>query len=302
MFKSLNPKALGITGRQSEIIELALTYGFRGLELDVNDFAKRVEHRGLDHAARFLRSAQMKIGSFELPVRWRGDESVYGADLEKLDQIISHAEAIGAKNCHTHVLPGSNTLPYHENFEMHRKRLGAIANVLAKRGIRLGLGLLVAPVHRQEQQFQFIREAEALLTLLKSIGADNVGLMLDTWNWHFGGGTRDMLRNLGVKGIVSMYLAEAPADAALEKLSEDQRLLANETGPVDNVGLLGLVHEMGYRGPVTLAPHPRCVSGKTRDAIVQHCGNVLDELWRAIGLGRTPKLSTTAAAAAENAG
>jgi hypothetical protein len=35
MYKNLNTAALGITGRQSELIELALTYGFRGLDLDM---------------------------------------------------------------------------------------------------------------------------------------------------------------------------------------------------------------------------------------------------------------------------
>ena len=33
MFKNLSPSALGISGHQSEIIELALTYGFAGMDL-----------------------------------------------------------------------------------------------------------------------------------------------------------------------------------------------------------------------------------------------------------------------------
>ena len=209
MYRSLSPKAMGITGRQSEIIELALTYGFRGLELDIYDFAKRVEHRGLEHAARFIRSSQLKIGGFEVPVRWRGEDAVYRADMEKLDTIAGYAAAIGAKQCHTVVLPVSNNFPYHENFEVHRRRLGEMATVLEKHGIRLGVGLLAAQSHRDEQQYQFIREAEPLLMLLKSVGNDNLGSMLDTWNWHFAGGTRDAVQALGSKGIVSVYVAEA---------------------------------------------------------------------------------------------
>jgi sugar phosphate isomerase/epimerase len=298
MFRNLSPKALGITGRQSEIIELALTYGFRGLELDIYDFAKRVGHRGLDHASRFIRSSQLKIGGFELPIRWRADEATFKADLEKLPEILGYAVAIGGKCCHTQVLPGSNELPYHENFELHRKRLATIGDVLLQHGVRLGIGLLVAPAHRQDQQFQFIREAESLVTLLKSIGSDNVGLMLDTWNWHFAGGTLDALRGLGEKGIVSAYLADAPADATADTLSEDQRMLPYSEGPVNNLGIVALLNELGYRGPVTLAPNPRCVTGKTRDAIVQHCGNLLEDMWRTIGLARPVKAPATVAAAA----
>ena len=298
MYRSLSPKAMGITGRQSEIIELALTYGFRGLELDIYDFSKRVEHRGLEHAARFIRSSQLKIGGFEVPVRWRGEDAVYRADMEKLDTIAGYAAAIGAKKCHTVVLPVSNHFPYHENFEVHRRRLGEMATVLEKHGLRLGVGLLAAQSHRDEQQYQFIREAEPLLMLLKSIGNDNLGLMLDTWNWHFAGGTRDAVQALGSKGIVSVYVAEAPADVDANALTDEMRLLPNEQGPVDNVGVLRSVYDMGYRGPITLAPHPRVFSGKTRDAIVQSCGTALEDLWRALGLARIPRPTSSAAAAA----
>ena len=41
MYKNLNTEILGITGRQSEIIELALTYGFRGIEIDIADLRRR---------------------------------------------------------------------------------------------------------------------------------------------------------------------------------------------------------------------------------------------------------------------
>jgi len=289
---------MGITGRQSEIIELALTYGFRGLELDIYDFAKRVEHRGLDHAARFIRSSQLKIGGFEVPVRWRGEEAVYKTDMEKLDAIAGYAASLDAKQCHTVVLPVSSSFPYHENFEVHRRRLGEMAAVLGNHGIRLGVGLLAAPSHRDEQQFQFIREAEPLLMLLKSVASDNVGLMLDTWNWHFAGGTRDALQALGSKGIVSVYVAEAPPDVDPNTLTDECRQLPNEQGPVDNVGVLRVVYDLGYRGPVTLAPHPRVFSGKTRDGIVQSCGAALEELWRALGLARAPRPTSSAAAAA----
>ena len=57
MYKNLCSEALGVSGRQSELIELALTYGFKGIDLDLVSFAKQVELRGLEHAGRFLESA-----------------------------------------------------------------------------------------------------------------------------------------------------------------------------------------------------------------------------------------------------
>ena len=43
MFKNLSPSALGISGHESEIIELALTYGFRGVDLDIADLEAAVQ-------------------------------------------------------------------------------------------------------------------------------------------------------------------------------------------------------------------------------------------------------------------
>ena len=37
MYKVLNSKGLGVAGRQNELIELALTHGFQGVEIDMTD-------------------------------------------------------------------------------------------------------------------------------------------------------------------------------------------------------------------------------------------------------------------------
>src|SRR5687767_13415413 len=156
MYKALNPRGLGISGRQSEIIELALTYGFRGVEWDILEFAKRVQVQGLDKAKRFLESAHLRMSGFELPMRWRGEQSTFESELQNLDQLATYAAAAGAKACHTTIMPATDMFPYHENFELHRNRLSTIADALAKHGIKLGVTFLTAPAHRTDKSFQFI--------------------------------------------------------------------------------------------------------------------------------------------------
>ena len=51
MYRNLSPAALGISGRQSEIIELSLSYGFKGIDLDLVDFQQTVKTYGLPHGA-----------------------------------------------------------------------------------------------------------------------------------------------------------------------------------------------------------------------------------------------------------
>jgi sugar phosphate isomerase/epimerase len=296
MYKSLNPHVLGIAGRQSEIIELALTYGFRGIELDINEFARRVEVQGLDRAKRFLESGHLRLSGFELPARWRGDESVFDAELEKLGPLAGYAAAAGAKACHTTIMPATDMFPYHENFELHRKRLAQLADLLGSHGIRLGVSFLTAPAHRADKNFQFIYEADALVTLIKSVATNNLGLVLDTWNWHFGGGTIDLLKSLPADRIVSVRIADAAADVPLDSIHDEQRVMPQETDIVQNRAILSELGTLGFKGPVSMDPDPSCLNGMTREAIVQKVSTSLDDLLAAAGVakpGARPALTSS---------
>ena len=189
MYRNLCPDALGITGRQSELIELALTYGFNGIDLDVGHFRKQVELRGLEHAARFLKSSQLKIGPFELPVCWAAEEQAVMKDLALLRELLQPAAEIGMDTCYTTIQPASDSLPYHENFEFCRQRLAQVGEVLAEYNMRLGLTFLASPVHRTGREFQFISSPDALLTLMKTTVVSNLAVLIDLWQWRVGGGT-----------------------------------------------------------------------------------------------------------------
>lgn len=292
MYKNLNVESLGISGRQSELIELALTYGFKGLDIDMRDFAKRAENRGLDHARRYVASAQINVGGFELPLRWLADDAVFKAELGRLGKICEAASAIGAKRCYVMVAPGSDELAYKANFELHTQRLRAIADAIAPQQMQLAIGFSAAPAERQGKAYEFIHKADDLLVLVNMIGAANVGLLLDTWNWRVGGGTMDKLKDLPVKNFVIVRLADLPADADPANVSPEQRLLPGE-GVGDGVAVIELLNRLRYKGPISVYPHPSQFSGMTRDAIVQRASDAFDEQWVAAGLVKPSKAPLT---------
>jgi sugar phosphate isomerase/epimerase len=263
------------------------------MEIDIPEFAKRVQLQGPERAKRFIDSAHLRISGFELPTKWRSDETVYESELEKLQQVAGYATTLGIKACRTLVMPATDMFPYHENFELHRRRLGAIAELLGKHGIRLGVSFLASPAHRAEKAFQFIHEADALVTLIKSVSSKNIGLALDTWNWHFGGGKLEQLRALGADRIISVRMSEAPADASIATLTDEQRLIPVMGGPVDNASVIGVLSEIGYKGAVSADPHPAALVGMTRDAIVQKCSHALDELLKTVGILRAPRVAAS---------
>ncbi len=294
MYKNLSPRALGITGRQSEVIELALTYGFKGLDVDMVDIAKRVERHGQKHAFRFIESARLKVGGFELPVRLAAEDADYETDLSRLEPVAEAAAALGAQRCFVILAPASESLPYHENFELHRKRITQVAEALSQHKVELAVGVRAAAAVRQDRNYEFVWQAEALTALIKALGQPNVGLLLDTWNWEVGGGTLDSLREASDLKIVVLRVSDLPDDVELADVNENQRLLPGETGRIDVAAYLALLTERGYEGPVTVFPHPSQFTGMTRDNIVHKAGTSLDEQWRSSGLAKAARATVGA--------
>jgi sugar phosphate isomerase/epimerase len=294
MFKNLIPQAIGVSGRQSELIEMALTYGFRGLDLDMREYVRKVNSRGRDAAARYLRSAQVRldfrVGGFELPVRWTDDEAVFKQDLDKLAATAEVAASLGARGCYTHIPPASDKLAYHENFAFHQQRLGKVADVLAKHNLTLGLALVATPRQRKDKKFEFVYQVDPFLALVKTLGIANIGVVLDLWHWHLGGGTVKQIRELEAARIVQVRLSDVPSDLDPAKPSDEQRLLPGTGGEIDAAEALRILAELEYNGPVSPAAHARSMAGLTRDRIVRTAGEALDAVWKEAGLNRKGRL------------
>jgi sugar phosphate isomerase/epimerase len=232
-----------------------------------------------------LVSAKVKIGGFEAPARWRGAEADFKADLNDLAAVGEVCKTIGADTCHTIVSPTSDTLPMHENFKFHADRLAELANGLATQGLKLAVGFQAATDLRSATApHQFIHDANAMLELLSAIRSDNVGLLLDVWNWHVGGGTLSQIKALKPGQVVSVRLADVAADADLSKITSHDRMLPGDGNAVDIAGYLALLDSMGFTGPITPFPHPTQFAGRTRESNVQRATAALDALWVSAGL------------------
>jgi sugar phosphate isomerase/epimerase len=292
MFKNLSPNGLGISGRQSELIELALTYGFRGLDIDMEHFVKQAQRRSMDHARRFIDSAKAfaggcSIGSWKLTTRWLGDEASYRADLTRLGEIAEIAGKIGATRATVLIEPASDTQAFTQNFEMHRTRLGQMGDVLKPHGVKLGLDFSPMASRREGKAHEFIKDFEGLLTLIKTVNNPQIGLLLDTFNWYVGGGTMEQLRGLKGEQIVAVRIADVPGSSTdKSQITEKQRVLPKPDGLVDTDAIGKLLVEKGYNGPVTPYPHPRNFLGKTREVIVQQAAEAMENLWVACGLSQ----------------
>ena len=289
MYKNLDPASLGVSGRQSELIELTLTYGFRGLDLDAAELIKRATLQGVEEATKYIRSGKVKIGGWILPAQLIANDAAFQVDIERLASVAETAAQVGFTYCTVDIEPGSDDLPFHENFERHRDRLSKVGDVLAGHNIRLGLGLQAAAAHREGRTYPFIHQAEELLTLIRTTGHNYVGLALNTWDWKVGGGANDQLSELTGDQVVAVSLVDVPEDADSATIETTQRLLPTLETLEEHAKLLAMLGGRGYVGPVTLRPDSQQLGKFTRDASVDKCSMLLSKLWTAAELNKVVK-------------
>ena len=297
MFKNLNASSLGVAGHQSEIIELALTYGFRGMDLDAVELLSRVKLHGMPYARRLIESARNRLGKFEvgtfnLPLEWDTDDDVFKAELAKLPDYAGVAAEIGCTRCLASIAPAGDMRPYHENFEFHRHRFADICKVLESSGVRLGVGFRAVEALRKSRAFQFIHDFDALSLLVNMVGAANIGVVLDVWELFVSGGSVDNVRGLTANQIVAVQLADARADdTPAAELTEEARFVPQEAGRIDLKPYMVALAELDYDGPVTVKPNRNTLGGMRRDPIVKMVSGVLDRIWKEAGLTPDGKLA-----------
>jgi len=284
MFRNLSTEGLGVSGHQSEIIELALSFGFQGIDLDLADFQQQVKAQGVAHARRLLDSARLKFGTFPLPLTWDDSDETYQQGLQALAEPLKLAADLGAKRAITMLSPANDIRPYHENFEFHRRRLSEVGEALAPFGIQLGIGFVAPAALRKERAYQFIRTFDAAVLLAGMVRAANVGVIVDAWQLHAAGSSLDDVQKLGGKPIVAVILSDAPAEVPPADLTDAQRLLPGETGAIDSAALLSRLAALGFDGPVTPRMHRSQIHGMRRDQLVKLAGERMKQAWTGAGL------------------
>ena len=284
MYKNLNATVLGVSGRQSELIELAMTYGFRGLDIDIVDLVKRTQRSEFEKAARYLLSAKMLVSGFETPIDLDSDDATFEKTLAQLPATIEIAGKVNARAGFLRLPAATDRLPFHEYFDVLRKRVDRIAEIFAANKVMLGLYFSTALENRENRQFKFIQDADGFLAFFNACSNPSVGLVIDTFNWVVGGGTFEQLATLPGNRIAVLRLADADVLPTVENASLKMRQLAGTSGVIDNVRIVSILSKSGFDGPITAFGHASNFSGMTRDSIVAKSQDSLDNVLAGAGL------------------
>jgi sugar phosphate isomerase/epimerase len=243
MYICLNRGTTGGGLSLPEFVKLSADAGFAGADVDLG--------YALQHGASALRdlyeSHHQRFGGWG-PPDWRGDASKAQENLAQLKPLATLAAEMKIDSAATWLMPSSD-LPFIENWNFHVQRLRPVAQILAERGLRLGLEY-VAPYHlRRKFPHEFVFTTGQMLELADAIGP-NVGLLIDCFHVHCAGDTMERVAQVPATKIVLAHLNDAPR-IPVQQVQDNKRLLPGE-GAIDVAGFLGALHKAGYDGPVSL--------------------------------------------------
>jgi sugar phosphate isomerase/epimerase len=288
MFRNLSTFGLPLSGRPSELIELALSFGFDGMDIDLLDLEKQAAIYGVEHARRLMVSARLKSGSFKLPVRLDAPEKEFEAELAELPKRLELAAAAECHRAMATLAPVSEDHSFKDFFELHRIRLHTIGDLLAPHGIQLGLAIRPERPAEETTASPFIATFEALLGLVSAVH-ERVGAVVDAWAMHVTGEPVEMVAKVPKGRIVEVRLSDAPRGTSGSELTEADRLMPGETGVIAAAEVLKAAEAAGFDGPVTPWAHRSTLAGRGREKIVRLAGERMEQAWKDAGMEILPR-------------
>jgi sugar phosphate isomerase/epimerase len=168
----------------------------------------------------------------------------------------------------------------------HVRRLGAIARVLGRFGVRLGLEVIGVASFRSGRGLPFITRLADLGPLLDSLRrvAPSVGVVIDGWHLYAAGEPVEAGLAWGVDAVVWTHVADLPRESGRDPaaMNDNDRGLPGENGAIDCKALLQQLASAGYDGPVTAEPMPGCRTLARRnqpEAVAYQVAQALRSVW-----------------------
>jgi sugar phosphate isomerase/epimerase len=272
----LCPGRIGVDADQHQAIDYAARHGFESVEPS-GSFLATLDPARRDKLLARLREAGQVWGAAGMPVEFRRDESTFQESLRALPRIARGLQLAGVSRVGTWISPSSDELTYLANFNQHVRRLKAIAKVLADHGLRFGLEYVGPKTSWSSRRFPFVHSMVETRELISEVGADNVGLVLDSWHWYTAGEEPAAIRSLANNDVVAVDLNDAPRGIPRDRQIDNRRELPTASGVIDLAGFLSALSAIRYDGPVRAEPFNRQLNDMDDEAAVRATADAMKQ-------------------------
>lgn len=259
MYPSLMPDLIGIAAGPAESVAIASRAGFVGLDLRFNKFADDIERLDPEAFGDAMGAAGLRPGYCSItPQKLNVSDEDWARELADVPRRARLAHALGYRRATSVVVPFHETMGFDENLAFHAGRAREAAKILGDFDIAFGMEYVSPRTRWHGMGHEFVRNLAGMRTLMDAVGADNVGVMLDSFHWACAQETADDLRTLRPEQIVAVHVCDLLAGTPLDEQDVRYRASPGETGGVDMGTFLRTLSEIGYDGPISAEPtHPK---------------------------------------------
>ncbi|MBC7809266.1 MAG: sugar phosphate isomerase/epimerase [Akkermansiaceae bacterium] len=277
---SLNGARLGAGNLNlMQFVDLAARHGFSGVDTGVGAAKQLVETLGDVSAANdYLLEKGVVLATFGLDVQWRNTAEAFSEGIAKLPVQAELMASLGCTRCLTWMLPSSD-VPQDEWMARTVRRFTEVGTIFGDNGIRFGLEW-VGPHHLRTGganaagPYETVTNIPTTLELIRSIGRDNIGLLVDSYHCYTTGAGEAEVAALTDAQIVHVHINDAPKGVGPAGAKDGERLLPGE-GEIDLDGFLRGLKTAGYTGyiaaevlaPQDLAPNAEEGADKVRTSL-----------------------------------
>ena len=286
MFPNFSPGPLGINVPFSEAVQLAVRYGFGGLDVSIAELQQIAAAQGVDAIGEQMARNGLQFGIWTFPFPYRADEDSWRQGLAGLPAQAELAGSLGAVRTSTFIAPADDERPWEENYEFHLVRLRPVAQILADHGIRFGLEWVGPKTLRDEKKFDFIHTMKGAQQLAADLGTGEVGLLVDIFHLFTSHTDVAEVRNLTNEQVVNVHVNDAVAGRSAHEQIDFERTLPAETGLTDIAGVQQALDPIGYDGPVTVEPFNQRIRDLAPADAAQAAASSLQRSWQLAGLSR----------------
>ncbi|MCG7309554.1 sugar phosphate isomerase/epimerase [Brachybacterium halotolerans subsp. kimchii] len=276
MFSNLSAGALGLDLDLPTAVDLAAKHGFGGVDPDLGHFRSLGSTAAVREFADSVRERGLEWGMTGLPVPLDAPAEEFRRALVDLPESLDLLTAAGVTRVGTWMRPMHDELDHRRNWRLHAGRLALVADLLADAGLRIGLEYIGPKTFWSTERFPFIHSLREARELIADSGADNVGLILDSYHWYTAGEDVSDLEGLTDADIVSVDINDARDDRERDEQQDLDRRLPFATGVIDVPGFMGAVRAADYSGPVKIEPFMKELAERPVDEVLEQISGLLD--------------------------
>ena len=139
-----------------------------------------------------------------------------------------------------------------------------------------------AAPHTLQQQYRYPApcRTEDLIALIKRVGYDKLGMILDSFHFYCAGHTPEEYAKLvRVEQVVMAHVSDGVAGRSAEEQQDLDRRLPGENGTAACNIMLDWLQEKGYQGAVIPEPLDRRLSDLPLDVALERTASALQSVW-----------------------